>query len=56
MLSECRSHLFPCHAIHAKLRQAAANQGVRGLHFSRSSAPTSPHHVDAWKSAPSNKR
>ena len=26
MQLECRSHLFPCHAIHAKLWQATASQ------------------------------
>ena len=46
MLSECRSHLFPCHAIHAKLRQAAASQELRGLHFSHSSAPTAQCRVE----------
>ena len=42
----CRSHLSPCHAIHAKLRQAAASQELRGLHFSHSSGPASVRRVE----------
>ena len=36
MQSECASHLGPGHAIHSKLRQSAASQELRGLHFSHS--------------------
>ena len=46
MQSECVSHLFPCHAIYSKLRQAAASQELRGLHFSHSSAPTAQCRVE----------
>jgi hypothetical protein len=41
-----RSHLFPCHAIHAKLRQTAASEELRGLHFSCSSGPASLFRVE----------
>ena len=56
MQLECRSHLFPCHAIHAKLWQATASQELRGLPVSHSAGAASPRRVEAWKSAPGNNR
>jgi hypothetical protein len=46
MLSECAWHLGPGHAIHSKLRPAAASQELRGLHFSHSSGLASPRRVE----------